>query len=68
MQNESAFSENGVSNNLLLSRGFSYLVLVVLIMEEKSIFNQKSCLPMALRCETQIMNKMVNGQLDTLQR
>ena len=44
MQNESAFSENGVSNNLLLSRGFSYLVLVVLIMEEKSIFSQKSCL------------------------
>ena len=43
MQNESAISENGVSSNLLLSSGFSYLVLLVLIMEEKSIFSQKSC-------------------------
>ena len=67
MQNESAISENGVSSNLLLSSGFSYLVLLVLIMEEKSIFNQKSCLPMELRCETQMMNRMVNGQLETLQ-
>ena len=68
MQNESAISENGVSSNLLLSSGFSYLVLLVLIMEEKSIFSQKSCLPIELRYKTQIMSKMVNGQLDTLQR
>ena len=53
---------------MMYSTGFNYLVLVVLLMEEKSIFSQKSCLPIELRYKTQIMSKMVNGQLDTLQR